>query len=247
MTITNYTDLQKWFTATKGGKPAPYWNLYGLKYGRTDQVVHRNVDVSDMAESATQLENAIRMLTPPDEPARFKLSVYPEGAANNPTASVEVQIRHTANAGANAGIAGLPMNGYVSLGELEQKLENERLKWKVEQLEEQLNAPSERWERVVEHISGIPGMDKVLQTIAIGLVSKFNPSAMPAVQAAMNGTPSAQAGEQESDDSNDPNTAFLQNVQEAAATLQTDPVTMMKRLNQLIKSQPDLARQLLQQ
>lgn len=139
----------------------------------------------------------------------------------------------------------------AGIGSVEQyvneRLETERLKWELGQLKDQINAPSEKWERVLEYISGVPGIDKVLQTVALGLVSKFNPSAMPAIQAAMNGTPQA-TGEPDGDDEEaSPDQVFLENIQEASATLGTDPVTMAKKLNNLIKTNPDLARQLLQQ
>lgn len=246
MTITNFDDLQAWFTATKGGKPAPYWNLYGLKYGRTDQVVHRNVDVSDIQESARQLEKAIRMLSPLDEPARFKLSVYAEGQANNPTASVEVQIRQTVPATAQAGIAGLPA-GVGSIQEyVNDKLETERLKWKIEQLEGQINGPSNGFERFMETLSVIPGIDGVLKAAVIGLVGKFNPSAMPAIQAAMNGTPTANGEHEADDDAANPDEVFQQNIMQASSALNTDPVTLSKKLNKLIQDNPELAKSLMQ-
>lgn len=247
MVITSYENLQKWFVATKGTKPAPYWNLYSLKYGRGDQVVHRNVDVSDLDESARKLEEAVRMLTPGDEPARFKLSVYPEGSPNNPTASVEVQIRN-AGAAQVAGIGSLPMAGFVSLNELEQRLENERLKWKLELMEDQMNAPGEMWERIVERVSGIPGIDKIFQTLAIGLVSKVNPGALPAIQAAMNGVPSANEGEHDGDEAaGDPNQVFAENIQISAATLGVDPLTLSAKLKKLIQENPELAKQMMSQ
>lgn len=247
MTITSYQDLTAWFVAKKGSKPAPFWNLYGMKYGRSDQVVHRNVDVSDIGESARLLEESVRMLSPANEaPARFKLSVYAEGQANNPVASVEVQIQNSA-APATAGIAGLPP-GVGSINELiADKIKTERLQWELDLLKEQMSSPSDKWERIFEHVSGLPGIDKVLQAVAVGLVSKFNPSALPAIQAAMNGTPEAPSGGPIGDDEGDPNAVFIANVQEAANALGTDPVTMAKKLNQLVKSQPELAKQLMQQ
>lgn len=249
MTITTYEHLHEWFTATKGSKPAPYWNLYSLKYGRTDQVVHRNVDVSDMGESARKLEQAVRMLTPGDEPARFKLSVYAEGQANNPMASVEIQIRNAAPANGMPGIAGLSMSGYVSIGELDQRLENERLKWEVAQLKEQVNAPSEKWERILETVSGIQGIDKVLQTAILGLTAKFVPQAMPDIMRAINGLPQNVPTGEHADDGEqptDPEQVFAQSIQQAAAALQTDPVTLARKLNMLVQQNPEMAKSLMQ-
>lgn len=247
MTITTYDNLQKWFLDSKGSKPAPLWNLYAITYGRSDQVVHRNVEITDLEKSAEHLENTIRMFSDTDgAPPKFKLSVYAVGQPNNPTATIEVQIRPSNYSNPQmAGIGSLPMAGYVSIGELEHKLENERLKWKVQLLEDQMNAPSEKWERVVEHLSNVPGIDKVIQALAIGVVSKVNPAALPAVQAAMNGTPDA--GEHEADGSEDPNVVFMQNAHEAANGIGVDPVTMMKQINKLVRSNPEMARQLMQQ
>jgi len=246
MTITTYDNVEKWFAATKGSKPAPFWNLYSLKYGRTDQVVHRNVDVTDMQESARLLKEALRL---DSENGRYKLSVYAEGQANNPMASVEIQIRETASANGMQGIAGLPMSGYVSINELDQRLENERLKWKVEQLEQQVNAPSDKWERVMETVSGIQGIDKVLQTAILGLTAKFVPQAMPDIMRAINGLPQNVPTGEHADDGEqptDPEQVFAQNIQQAAATLQTDPVTLARKLNLLIQNNPEMAKTLMQ-
>lgn len=250
MTLTSYESLSRWFLDPNGTEATPHWNLYAIDYGQTEKLIGRYVKGDDMETSGRHLERMIRDLNNPDG-SKFRVMVYPPGKHNNSNKQAYVQVYERSQAPANtahaAGIAGLP----AGIGSVEQyvneRLETERLKWELGQLKEQINAPSEKWERVLEYVSGVPGIDKVLQTVALGLVSKFNPSAMPAIQAAMNGTPQA-TGEPDGDDEEaSPDQVFLENIQEASATLGTDPVTMAKKLNNLIKTNPDLARQLLQQ
>ncbi len=254
MGISSFADLRQWFFAgvrQKGEgavEAAPHWNLYAGDYGMKEVRIMSNNRISDMDESYSFLENTIRAQNNP-EGARFRIQTYAPGKANNPTAETYVQIyeKSQAPATAPAGIAGLP-TGVGSIQEyVNDKLETERLKWKIEQLESQINAPSNGFERFMETLAVIPGIDGVMKAAVIGLVTKFNPAAMPAIQAAMNGTPSTAQGEHEADNDADPNAVFIANIQEAAAALSTDPVTMAKRLNQLMKSQPEIAKQLMQQ
>lgn len=255
MGISNFDDLRSWFFANVRGKgegqeeAAPHWRLYLGDFGSREITPAANTRIADMDKSYQLLENSIRAQSELSNP-RFRIITFAPGKHNNPTSETYFQLKSLAPAPAHtAGIAGLPA-GVGSIQQyMDERLETERLRWKIQQLEEQVNAPSEKWERVLEYISGVPGIDKVLQTVALGLVSKLNPSAMPAIQAAMNGAPGqqTQTGEHEADDESDPNAVFLSNIHEASETLGTDPVTMAKRLNNLIKTNPDLARQLLQQ
>lgn len=248
MTLTSYESLSRWFLDSKGADAAPHWNLYAVDYGQTEKLIGRYVKGDDLEASGKHLERMIRDLNNPDG-SKFRVMVYAPGKHNNSNAQAYVQIYEKSQAPATAaqpaGISGLPA-GVGSIGEyVADKIRTERLQWELEQLKEQMNAPSEKWERIIDHVSGLPGIDKVLQALAIGLVSKVNPAAMPAVQAAMNGTPPAN-GEHEHDEADDPNTVFLQNIQDASAALGTDPVTMAKKLNALIQKNPDMARQLMQ-
>lgn len=256
MGISDFKDLRQWFFAGVKAKSeghqeyAPHWNLYAGDYGAREMRIMTNTRISDMDESYAHLEQAIRAQNNPDG-TRFRVQTFAPGKANNPTSETYVQIYERSQAPANvpqpAGIAGLPA-GVGSIQQyVDERLETERLKWKIQQLEEQVNAPSEKWERVLEYISGIPGIDKVLQTVALGVVSKINPAAMPAIQAAMNGVPTQQPGEHDPDEADDPQAVFLQNIQESAANLGTDPLTMARKLNALIKTNPEIARQLLTQ
>jgi len=254
MGISSFADLREWFFACVKGKnggeeASPHWNLYAGDYGAREARILTNTRIGDMDESYNFLERIIRAQNNP-EGTRFRVQTFAPGKANNPTAETYIQIYERSAAPATsaahtAGIAGLP----VGVGSVEQyvdqRLQMERLKWENDDLKAQLSAPANGWERMLETISGVPGIEKVLQTIAVGLISKFSPSAMPAVQAAMNGTPSAPTGEGDTDD-DDPEEAFQNNIGAACQAIGTDPVTLSKKLKELALQNPDIARQLLQ-
>jgi len=256
MGIQSFTDLRQWFFACVKGKgdgaieAAPHWNLYGGDYGAKEMRITSNTRISDMDESYNFLENSIRAQNNPDG-TRFRVQTFAPGKANNPTAETYIQIYERSAAPANqaaqtAGIAGLPV-GVGSVEQLvQQHVQMERLKWENEDLKAQLNAPANGWERVLDTISGVPGIEKVLQALAVGVVSRFSPQAMPAVQAAMNGTPAAPTGEGDTDD-DDPEKVFQNNIGAACQAIGTDPVTLSKKLKELITTNPEMARQLLQQ
>jgi len=255
MGISSFADLRQWFFAgikQKGDaaiEAASHWNLYAGDYGAKEVRIMFNNRISDMDESFQFLENSIRAQNNPDG-TRFRIQTFAPGKPNNPTAETFVQIyeKSLSPSVQTPSIGSLPMAGFVSIGELNDKIENERLKWKVEQLEAQMHAPTEKWERILETISGIQGIDKVLQTAILGIAAKFVPQAMPDIMRAINGTP-AQApmtGEADADDSDDPNVVFSQNINEASNALGTDPVTLSKKLNTLIQQNPELAKSLMQ-
>lgn len=259
MGISTFPDLRSWFFAgvrNKGegqSESAPHWNLYAGDYGAREVRIMSNTRISDMDESFAHLEQSIRAQNNPDG-TRFRVQTYAPGKANNPTAETYVQIYERSQAPANApqpaGIAGLPA-GVNSIQEyVNERLKTERLQWELDALKEQMNAPGDVWERVIEHVSGIPGIDKVLQAVAIGLVSKFNPQAMPAIQTAMNGTPTA-GSQQDDDDEADatganPEQVFQTNIGVMCQTLGTDPVTLSKKLKDLVLKNPEMALQLMQ-
>ncbi len=253
MGISSFTDLRQWFFAgvkSKGegqSEAAPHWNLYAGDYGAREVRIMFNNRINDMDESFSFLENSIRAQNHPDG-TRFRVQTYAPGKPNNPTAETYVQIyeKSAAPVSAQPGIAGLPagvgnVESYIS-----ERIKTERLQWELDALKEQMNAPSEKWERIMETVAGIQGIDKVLQTAILGLAAKFVPQAMPAIQSAINGAPQT-TGEGEHDDETDPNAVFMSNIQESSAILGVDPVTMAKQFNKLVKQNPDAAKQLMQQ
>lgn len=252
MTITTFENLQQWFSAqNKAGETASHWNLYGTRFGETEKRVAFNASIDDKQQSFDYLVQNIRSLNNPDG-AVFRLQVFPKGKQNNPTGTVYIQVYEKAPAvpavpASPAGIAGLPA-GVGSLQDyIAEKVETERMKWEIEQLQEQINAPNNGWERALETIGAIPGIDKALQALVVGLVTKYNPQAIPAVQAAMNGTPSPTEtpGEHDADDADDAQAMFANNINRASQTLGIDPLTLSAKLNQLIQSNPEIAKQLI--
>ena len=253
MGISSYGDLRQWFFAgvkQKGEETteaAPHWNLYAGDYGAREVRIMFNNRISDMAESFQFLENSIRAQNNPDG-TRFRVQTYAPGKPNNPTAETYVQIyeKSAAPATAQPAIGSLPVGMQGVEAYVNQRVELAQLQWENKMLQDQLSAPQATWERVLEQVAGIHGIDKVLQALAVGLVSKFSPQAMPAVQAAMNGTPAATSGEHEHDDeSASPDEIFQQNIMQVSAALGTDPVTLSKKLNALIREHPDLAKTLM--
>lgn len=256
MGIGNFADLRKWFFAGVKGKNggeeegAPHWNLYAGDYGAKELRIQSNTRVNSMNDSYDLLESAIRAQNNPDG-TRFRVQTFAPGKANNPTAETYVQIYErtaapAAPAAAAAGIAGLPA-GVGSIQQyVDERLKTERLKWEIQNLKDQLNAPASGWERLIDTLGALPGIDKVFQTVAIGLVTKFSPSAMPAIQQAMNGAPDAGEHGEDYDTGTDPQTAFAANIQESANMLGVDPVTLSAKLRNLIRQNPDMARQLMQ-
>lgn len=258
MTITTFENLQQWFSAqNKAGETASHWNLYGTKFGETEKRVAFNSSIDDKQQSFDYLVQNIRALNNPDG-AVFRLQVFPKGKQNNPTGTVYIQVyEKTAPASSVPGlsaspaaIAGMPAGLGSVQDYIAEKIETEKLKWRLEQLEEQAAAPNNTFERVIETIGAIPGIDKALQALIVGLVTKYNPASIPAVQSAMNGTPAPvpePEGEAAEDDSlqDDPQTIFAHNINSAAQRLNTDPLTLSAKLNELITQNPDLAKQLL--
>ncbi len=247
--------MREWFFACVKGKnggeveASPHWNLYAGDYGAREVRILTNTRIGDMDESYNFLERTVRAQNNPDG-TRFRVQTFAPGKANNPTAESYIQIYERSAAPANpaahtAGIAGLP----VGVGSIEQyvdqRLQMERLKWENDDLKAQLNAPSNGWERMLDTISGVPGIEKVLQTLAMGLVSKISPQAMPAVAAAMNGTPDTTPGEGDTDEEN-PEEVFQSNIGAACQAMGTDPVTLSAQLKKLILQNPEMARSLLQ-
>ena len=252
MGISSYADLRQWFFAgvkqksDEATEAAPHWNLYAGDYGAREVRIMFNNRISDMAESFQFLENSIRAQNNPDG-TRFRVQTYAPGKPNNPTAETYVQIyeKSAAPATAQPAIGSQPAGVGSVEAYVDQRVQLAQLQWENKLLQDQLNAPQATWERVLEQVAGIQGIDKVLQALAVGLVSKFSPQAMPAVQAAMNGTPSAGNGEHEHDDGSSPDEVFQQNIMQASSALGTDPVTLSAKLKDLILKNPDVAKSLM--
>lgn len=247
MTITTFDDLQRWFYAQqRDEKPAAHWNLYGVNYGEKDSRVAFNTRLDEMDASFDFLASTIRQLNHPDG-AKFRLQTFPKGAPNNPTAQVNIQIYERAMAPATASVAGLGSTP-VGINDVEryvdEKVRVAMLERDNEELRAQINSPANGIERLIALITEIPGIGDVLKVAAAGLVTKLNPAAAPAVAAAMTGTPAA-GGHDTDDETEDPQTVFLTNIEQASQTLGVDAVTLARRLNALVQENPAAAKSLL--
>ncbi len=247
--ITNIDSLKRWFS--DNGKP-----FFTLKYdggsGSTDRIILRNDSIEDMEKAWERLQSTV--LDQADSGrARLALFTYEKGKHNNPTAYTFLDVRpggHGAQ-GSNlpAGISGLPA-GIGSVADyVDMKVKMAQLEWENDQLQQQLNAPANTFERTMETISGIPGMSDVFKILAAGLVSKVNPQAMPVIQGILNGTPESgsaadDAAETHTDHA-DPQQRFSDNIQRTAAMLGTDPLTLSEKLMKRVIENPDLAKQYL--
>lgn len=239
--ITNRDALKSWFF----DNAKPYFTL---RYYDQDRVIMRNDNQDDMQKAWEMLERHVIGQADSGQ-ARLILFVYDKGKHNNATyTNIDMHPRYSAQPSIPAAISGLP----AGVGSIEE-LVNERVRVAMlekenQDLKEQLSAPQNGWERSLETISGVPGMADVFKIIAAGLVSKFSPQSMPVVQGILNGTPDAMTGaDHDEDDGADPGARFTSNIQETAATLNVDPLTLSEKLRALVKTHPDIARQFLQQ
>ena len=246
--ITNLDALKRWFF--DNGKP--YFTLRydsGNGNGNTDRMIYKNVVVDDMGEAWERLQNHVADQADAGR-ARLILIVYDKGKENNPIyTSIDIRPGHQAASQQMPAISGLPP-GVGSIAEMvDQKVTLALLQKENADLKEQLAAPVNHWERSIETISGIPGMAEVLKIAVAGIVAKWAPQSMPVVAGILNGTPDAigeGAADTEHSDT-DPQTRFATNIQDVSNILQVDPLVISERLRALVKNNPDLAKQLLQQ
>lgn len=247
--ISNLDALKRWFL--DNGKP-----FFTLRYdsgsgnGNQDKMIYKNVVIEDMQQAWERLQSHVADQAEAGR-AKLALIVYDKGKENNPIYTA-IDIRPGYQSGQQSmqpAISGLPP-GIGSINELvEQKVTLALLQKENADLKEQLSAPVNNWERSLETISGIPGMADVLKIAVAGLVAKFAPQSMPVVQGILNGTPDAVGeGAADSDLSDtDPQTRFASNIQDVSNMLQVDPLFISEKLKILVRTNPDLAKQLLQQ
>lgn len=248
--ITNTDALKRWFYDNQ----RPYFTLRYENGGNSDRVIVKNDSVTDMDKAWEKLQSHVIDQSEAGR-SRLALIVYELGKHNNPTGFTMIDMRpggygNAAGAGA-AQISGLPA-GVGSITEyVDMKLEMERQKWKIEQLEDQLAAPADTAQRWMETIGAIPGAMDVFKIIAAGIVTKIAPDATPTIQGILNGTPDTIAAGSDHDDNDvhdgNPQERFSNNINETAHTLNIDPLTLSEKLRSLVKTHPDIARQLLQQ
>lgn len=244
--ITNTDALKRWFYDNQ----RPYFTLRYENGGNSDRVIVKNDSVTDMDKAWEKLQSHVIDQSEAGR-SRLALIVYELGKHNNPTGFTMIDMRPGTAAGTGtAGISGLPA-GIGSITEyVDLKLATERLKWENEQLREQLSAPANTAERWFETIGAMPGAMEVVKIIATGLVTKWAPESIPAVQSLLNGLPSDQGGaEADADDAGSTGDTqqqqFADNIQRAANTLGIDPLTLSKKLAKLVTENPELAKSII--
>ena len=243
--ITNTDDLKEWFYLNK----KPHFTLRYENGGAGDRIILRNDSADDMDDAWQMLQSQVVSQASSGR-ARLVLIVYEKGKHNNPAGYTVIDINPLAQrlpASGSAGISGLP-GGIGSITEyVDLKLATERLKWENEQLKEQLNAPADKTERWFEMIGNLPGAMDVVKIIATGLVTKWTPDALPALQGLLNGLPNAAAESAEdiADDTGDAQQQFVQNIERAANTLGVDPLTLSRKLAKLVTDNPELAKSMI--
>lgn len=249
MTLTRYEDLQQWFLNNQSDtdegtdKTASHWTLYGGNYGEREVRLTSNTRINKPSESLAYLVQTIRSMNHPDG-SKFRIQIYKPGANNNYTAQTYVQIfegqQNAAATGQMAGVGSLPGAPAMTEQYIQERIDLAMLKRENEELKAQMNGPVSGWERFLGMLNENEQLNGAIAGLLMGLAQKNGIPAQLA-PAPVNGHPSS---DEETDE--DPQTVFVNNIQNAAATLQTDPVTLSKRLNKLIQQNPEVAKQLLQ-
>lgn len=231
--IRNINSLKQWFTDV--GLPFFTLSYYG---GSSNQVIMRNVAIEDMGEAWELLKRQVLAQSEGDR-ATMQLIVYKKGAANNYEAKTNIDIFR---AGAESlpameGIGSLSA-GYVDEAKIAGMIAEAREKWdmerRVEDLETQLNSPSDDWmDKGMAFIERI-GATPFGQAFAAKFLGGNLPPYIPAAQVA--GHPSA----------NEPQDTFEEDIDKTAELLGVDDTVLARKLRQLVETNPELAKSLLQ-
>ena len=242
--ITNTDDLKQWFLLNK----KPFFTLKYENGGSTDRIILRNDTAEEMDDAWEMLQSQVVSQAASGR-ARLALIVYERGKHNNPSGYTMIDINPLAQRSTQgvASIAGLPA-GIGSVTEyVDLKLATERLRWENDLLKEQLATPVNSVERWFETIGNLPGAMDVVKIIATGLVTKWTPEALPALQGLLNGLPAqiAESDEDHTAATGDAQQQFVQNIEQAANTLGVDPLTLSRKLAKLVTENPELAKSMI--
>lgn len=241
MTITSYEDLSTWFRDnSRGDKKAPYWSLYAISYGDKDKVFAFEDKQEDLELSLERLIKNIRMgNNPSGQVYRIVQTDTPRG--NNPVGHARVQIWENSGSApvpAVAGIGGIG-SGYIGEAQLQQEIQKAEERWemkaKIARLEEQLENGNQEdvWEKIMM------GVERIGQTpIGIALISKLMGTPIPPPNVYGTARPDTE------DEPTDADNKFYDNMQEAAQKVGTDEYTLAMKINELVKTNPVLARQI---
>lgn len=257
MTISNFDDLRFWFFSNQNSKQksdpgneenAPHWSLYSMDYGKSDTRVAYNNRISDMEDSFKLLVQSVRAMNNPDG-TKFRVQTHAVGRPTHPNAQAYIQVFEGKSGPATQ--QGLPAmigahpDGYVSRTELQEKIEEARKQWelerKVEDLEAQINGPSDD---PTEKF--IAGFERIMQTpvgqmLAMKLLGTTQLPAMPTMQT-MNGTPGASTPGSAADELND---TFEDDIEATANALGISDTELAAKMRRLVEQNPTIAQQLL--
>ncbi len=217
--ITNIESLEKWFKANS----LPY---FSLKYaGHGEKIIFRNEVWDDVTEAWEQLRDQVQAQADGGR-AMLELLVYNKGKANHPLRT-NIDIRpgstQVAGIGSIPGIWGGNIESYIS-----QRIELEMLKRDNEELQAALENPVNVWERILDKVSQSPQLSGIAQVLISGLLARTQ---APVSASAIAGVPETRGG--------------LESLEDAARTLGTDFETLARKVNELVHTHPDLAKQLL--
>ncbi len=211
--ITNIEALEKWFKSNN----LPY---FSLKYaGQGEKIIFRNELWDDIEEAWEHLRDQVTAQADGGR-AMLELLVYNKGKANHPLrTNIDIRVQPTSVAGiAGIGFPGLygNMEGYIA-----QRIELEMLKRDNEELQAQIENPTNTWERIIDKLGNSPHLSGIAQVLISSLFAKA-PVSAPAI--AGNGSSP---------------------LDEAAEILGTPPETLANKVLELVKNNPELAKSLL--
>lgn len=241
--ITNIDALKRWFDSN--GLP-----FFTLRYegANNERIIMRNDSIEDMEKAWEMLSDQVTAQAEVGR-ARLVVFVYKKGGHNNGIyTNIDLRPGFAPAGAGTPGIGGLPAAMGGIEGYIDNRIRIAKLEMENEQLKDALHGPANTFERITEVVSGIPGVADVLKILVAGLVGKVNPAAMPAIQAVLNGTPDA-TGAADGDaghDDTDPQQQFADNINETAAALGVDALTLSAKLKNLVKANPEAAKQLMQ-
>lgn len=245
MTIISFADLQKWFiNQGRGEDKGVHWNLYAVDYGQRDTRVVFNDRYDTVDESFEFLKSNIQMLNNPDG-TRFRVQTFPPRKPTHPTGTAFVQIFEKASNLPSTynvpTIAGLPATDIKE--QVDKAVAEARKTWEMEAriagLEERLASPDpddyiEKITTIVERVSRTP-----IGVAIMGIAAQkmgIDPAAIMGLATDADG---------QSDVPPDDN-QFYDDIADAANTLGVDEHTLARKLKQLIKQNPEVAKSLLQ-
>lgn len=256
MTLTRYEDVQHWFnqnqTDDEGGKTPSHWTLYGGNYGEKEIRLLGNTRIDKPGESLAFLIDSIRRMNNPSG-SKFRVQIYKPGSPNNYSAQVFVQVFDDAaqlqQRGASAtaiqpaGIGNLPV---LNETYIQERIDLALLRRENEELKAALNGPGSTWERILDIIGQSEPLSLALSGLITNLAAK-NGMTLPAAPIARPVTGSPAPVDSDDDDTADPQSIFAESINAAASGLDTDPVTMARKLKKIVEQNPEFAKQIFAQ